>query len=631
MIEDKRVIEFLKKHKIKFKEIKHHPVHSCKEMAIAAKIKESEIAKSILFKTESGFALFVLPGNKSINERKFEDIFNEDIELAKPDEVEKIMGCEIGGVHPFGNLAGIKVYCDKDLLKNEKIYCSSSTTTTIEIKTKDFIDITKPEIIDMNVIKKGVKESLGLTTTRKENFSKWYLDVIRRGGFKDQRTPIKGFDVIMPWGYAVWEQIQNLMNELLKQNGVQNAYFPLLIPESFIEKEKEHFKGFKAETVNVTEVGGEPIEKMAIRPTSETIMYYMFSLWVRSYRDLPLKINQWCNVVRWDTKITKPFIRDREFLWQELHTAHATREEALKEIDNIIKICEKMGEYFAMASLPLKRTESDKFPGAEFSIAFDTLVQDGKVFQGPGGHFLAQNFSKAFNIQFTDKNGKKDYVWQTCLGTTTRQIGGIIMHHGDDKGAVLPPMLSPIQVIIIPVLFKGKESSILNVCKDVESKLKELKIRAQVDDRNYSPGFKYHEWELRGVPLRIEIGPVDLKKNEITIVKRYNNEEVSIKINEIDKIPKILDEIQKEMFERSKKFLKEHIHDARDMEELKKAIKNGIARANWCGSKDCEDWIKAKTGAAVRGTLYGRNEKPFAPCVYCNKNAKYVVYIAKAY
>ncbi|MBN2330179.1 MAG: proline--tRNA ligase [Candidatus Aenigmarchaeota archaeon] len=480
---------------------------------------------------------------------------------------------------------------------------------------------------------KGERDNLGVTVTRKEDFSKWYTEIVRKGGFKDQRTPIKGFDVIQPWGYALWERIQGAYDALLKEHGIQNCYFPMLIPESFIEKEREHFKGFEAETANVTEVGSEPLsEKLVIRPTSETIAYHMFTKWIRSHRDLPFKINQWCNIVRWDTKVTKPFIRDREFLWSEVHTAHASLEDGLRQIDDYAEINDRFHEQLAMAAMVLRRTEKDKFPGAEFSVAYDTLVQDGKVFQGPGGHFLGQNFSKPFGIKFTHDDGRKEYVWQTCLGMTTRQIGGLIMQHGDDKGAILPPAIAPVQAVIVPIIFKGKEKKVIDQAKKLKEKLCSLGVRALLDEREYSAGYKFNDWELKGVPLRLELGPKDLEKNEVTLVKRNDGKKSSLKLSGLAKIRGVLDSIQKEMLEKSRRNLEANTRDARGMKELKKSVeKGGFSRANWCGSGECEDTIKDQTGAGIRGSIYGKSEQTFGDCVCCGKKAESVVYIAKAY
>ncbi|MBI2075936.1 MAG: proline--tRNA ligase [Candidatus Aenigmarchaeota archaeon] len=472
-----------------------------------------------------------------------------------------------------------------------------------------------------------MSSSLGVTVKRNDDFSKWYLEVVRKGNFIDQRSPVKGFDVILPWGYSIWEQIQSRFDAMIKKSGVQNAYFPLLIPERLIGKEEEHLKGFRAETATVTEAGGEKLEeRFAIRPTSETIMYYMFSLWIRSYKDLPLKINQWNNVVRWDTKVTRPFIRGREYLWQECHTTHETKEDAEKQVDDAVAMYMEMHRNLAMRPLVLQRPKSDTFAGAEFSVVLDTLMQDGKVVQGPGTHMLGQHFSKPFNIKFLDNKEKENHVWQTCWGMSTREIGMLIMHHGDDSGAILPPAVAPYQAVIIPILFKGKEEKTMEEAKKMLAHLEKLSIRAYLDDRNYSAGFKFNEWELRGVPLRIEIGPKDMEAKEITIVRRLYGKKEKLKVSKLNDISSILDSMQSDMLKKSEKFLKENIHDVRSLKE----IKSGFSRSNWCGSDGCEKNVRT-SGAEIRGTLYRKEEKPFSSCISCGKTAKHVVYIAKAY
>lgn len=477
-----------------------------------------------------------------------------------------------------------------------------------------------------------MSEELGITTKRSENFSKWYLEVVRKGNFIDQRSPAKGFDVILPWGYAIWERIQKLFDELIKNNGVQNAYFPLVIPEHLIKKEEKHFSGFKAEVFKVTEAGEEKLEEpLYIRPTSETIMYYMYALWIRSYKDLPLKINQWNNVARFDTKVTKPFIRGREFLWQEGHTAHATKEDAEKWIKCVIDMYKTVYDAMALEPLILVRPKSDTFAGADYSVVFDTTTQDGKVVQGPDCHLLGQHFAKVFDIKFLDRDGKKKHVWQTSWGLSTRQIGIIIAHHGDDRGAILPPEVAPVQVVIVPILFKGKEETILKEAEEVKERIRQLDLRVHLDDREHSAGFKFNEWELRGVPLRIEIGPRDLENKEVTAVSRLGQKN-KIKMTELDEVKGILENIQNELAVKSEKFLLDNIKDVHSMGELKNLSKKGISRGNWCSSADCEDNIKAESGGAeIRGTLYGKEEKPFANCIYCGKTAKHVVYIARAY
>jgi prolyl-tRNA synthetase len=476
-----------------------------------------------------------------------------------------------------------------------------------------------------------MSEELGVMTKRSEDFSEWYLEVVRKAGFIDQRSPIKGFDVITPWGYAVWETIHRHFDDVLKRNGVQNAYFPLFIPERLIKTEEEHFEGFRAEAFCVTEAGGQPLEeRLYVRPTSETVMYYMYALWVRSHNDLPLKINQWNNVVRFDTKGTKPFVRGREFLWQEGHTVHATKMEAEKQVSEAVAMYSDSMKIQAVQPLVLVRPKSDTFAGAEFSVVMDTLTQDGKVVQGPGTHMLGQKFSKPFNITYLDEKGERQFPWQTCWGMSTRQLGILIMQHGDDRGAVLPPELAPIQVIIIPIIFSEKKEQILNACNDFREKLEKLNIRTHIDDRNYKAGFKFNHWELRGVPLRVEIGPKDIDSNEVTVACRFDGKKLKIKNNESQKIKDILNEIQHSMLERSKKFLKDNIKDVTSLEQIKNSF--GFTRGNWCGAGDCEDWIKSETGGyEIRGTLYGKHEEPFGACLHCGGPARHVVYIAKAY
>src|SRR3989338_554316 len=475
-----------------------------------------------------------------------------------------------------------------------------------------------------------MSEEMGISTKRDEDFSKWYLDVVRKGGFVDQRSPMKGFDVILPWGYAVWEMLQQRLDKNFKRHGVQNAYFPMFIPESLIKKEEKHFEGFKAEAFAITEAGGEKLEeKLFVRPTSETIMYHMYSLWIRSYKDLPLKINQWNNVIRFDTKGTKPLIRPREFLWQEGHTVHSTKEDAEKWLKIVVSMYKDMYQTLAIQPLVIVRPKSDTFAGADYSIVFATLLKDLKVSQGPGSHLLGQHFSKPFNIKFLDESGKEQYGWQTSWGTSIRQIGILIAHHGDNKGAVIPPALAPYQAVIIPILFKGKEDVVNKRVKEVKELLKHEGIRVHIDDRDHSAGFKFNEWELQGVPLRVEIGPKDVESNEVTAVSRLGIKS-KLKMTNIVEVKGLLDDVQMELMTKSKKFLLENIKDVTSMEALKKA--KGFSRANWCCAGECEQSIKAETGGnEIRGTLYGQQERPFSHCIHCGKDAKHVVYIARAY
>lgn len=473
-----------------------------------------------------------------------------------------------------------------------------------------------------------MSEELGITVKRQENFSEWYLEVVRKGNFVDQRYPLKGFDVILPWGYSIWEFLQHEFDKLIKSRGVQNAYFPFLIPESLIKKEEAHLQGFKAEVMAATEAGGKKLEeRLFLRPTSETAMYTMFSLWIRSYQDLPFKVNQWCNVIRYDTKITRPLVRGREFLWQEGHTAHATKSDADEWVHDIVHLYRKIYGELAMEPLILVRPTSDTFAGADYSVVFDTLVQDGKVAQGPGTHMLGRHFSKAFDIQFSDKTGKRQHVWQTSWGMTTRQIGILIMHHGDDRGAVLPPRVAPVQVVIVPILFKSKEKQVLEACVAVKEKLMAMGVRVHLDDRDYTAGFKFNEWELAGVPLRIEIGPKDVAAKCVTIASRIDEEKQPLELTKLSRIKTMLEKIQSDLTGRSRDFLHRNIHDVTALSD----VGTGFSRANWCGADACEKKVKEASGAEIRGTLYGVTERPFAPCIACAAKARHVVYIAKAY
>src|SRR3989344_5390854 len=402
-----------------------------------------------------------------------------------------------------------------------------------------------------------MSEEGGMTKKRSEDFSNWYLEVVRKGGFMDQRTPIKGFDVITPWGYSIWEIIQKEFDAMIKQKGVQNAYFPLFIPESLIKKEEEHFAGFRAEVARVTDVGGEKLaDPLIVRPTSEMIMYYMYKLWIRSYKDLPLKINQWNNIVRIDTKVTKPFIRGREFMWQEGHTAHATKGDAEEFLREIIGLYSKMYELFAIEGLKLVRPQHDTFPGAG-----------------------------------------------------------------------LPPGVAPIQVVIIPILFKGKEEIVLEKAREIAKK---LKARVYIDERNHTAGFKFNEWELKGVPLRIEIGPKDIEAGHITVARRDTREKTQVKT--VSDVEKILETMQHDMLAKSQAFLKENIRDAKSKQEAISAMaKGGFVRMNWCGSAECDKALKKETGGEIRGTLWGKKEHAAGSCICCGSPAKHVAYAARAY
>jgi prolyl-tRNA synthetase len=477
---------------------------------------------------------------------------------------------------------------------------------------------------------------MGITVKKTEDFSEWYTQVILKSELADY-APVKGCMIFRELSYAIWERIQEVFNKMIKATGHKNVYFPLLIPESFLKREAEHFAGFSPEVAWVTVGGDTPLEeKLAVRPTSETIMYVTYAKWIRSWRDLPIKLNQWNSVVRWETEATRLFLRTREFLWQEGHTAHSTRQEADQEVIQILNAYKDVIEnYLAVPVLAGKKTENQKFAGALFTTTLEALMPDGKALQMGTSHQLGQHFSKVFGIKFLDKNEKEQYVWQTSWGFSTRMIGAMVMLHGDDKGLVLPPKIAPVQVVIVPILYKeANAGSILAKARELCLKLQEYSVSAVVDDRaEYTPGWKFNDWEVRGVPIRIEIGPRDLKQKQITIVRRDTSERNSIKESEaINAVAKLLEEIQTNLFNKAKKFLEENITTIGTYDEFKNVLKNkgGFIRASWCGNSACEEKIKEETGATIR-TVPFEKEKTFSKCLYCGEKAREVVYFARAY
>lgn len=479
-----------------------------------------------------------------------------------------------------------------------------------------------------------MSEELGVKTKKNEDFNEWYIEVIRKSGLADYSS-VSGCMVIKPYAYAIWEKIQNFLNKEFKKLGVKNAYFPLLIPKNLLKKEEEHVEGFSPEVAWVTKGGSSKLEEpLAVRPTSETIMYESYSKWIRSWRDLPLKINQWVNIVRWEFKNPILFLRTREFLWQEGHTAHATREEAEREVLDILDIYKKITEgYLAIPSIEGKKTEKEKFAGGEYTFTLEHMMPNGKAIQGPDSHHLGQNFSRVFNIKYLDKDEKERYVWQNSWGLSTRQLGIMFAVHGDDKGLILPPMVAPVQVVVVPIYQEKNKMEILRECKKIASSL-DKKYSVYFDDRDeYTPGFKFNEWELKGVPLRVEIGPKDIKKNQVVLVRRDNGKKTPVKISDLsEEIEKNLESIQKGLFDKAKRFMKEHIKKPKNYEELKKIIESNWALIPWCGSSSCEEKIKNETSAKIINIPFNLNkENPEGKCVVCGKPAKYMVYVAKSY
>lgn len=467
---------------------------------------------------------------------------------------------------------------------------------------------------------------------RSKDFSRWYTDVILKAELADY-APVKGCMVIRPYGYALWENIQKSLGGMIKEAGVENAYFPLFIPHSFLKKEAAHVKGFLPELAVVTIGGGEKLaEPLVVRPTSETVIYAMFSRWIQSYRDLPLKINQWCNIVRWE-KRTYLFLRTTEFLWQEGHTCHASHEEAREEALRALKMYEDFyKEYLAIPGFSGKRSDADKFPGAVDTFAFEALMPDGKALQGATSHDLGQNFAHPFEVKFLDEKGRQQYVWQTSWGLSTRVIGGLIMLHGDDQGLVLPPKVAPLQVVIVPI--KANDEKQMEYARKMEKDLKEAGVRVKVDERKeYTPGWKFNEWELRGVPLRIEIGSKEVDGGNVTLVRRDKSLKLKVQSVKLQlKVKNLIEEIQKDLWGKAKHFLEENTHLVDSYEEFEKIMagKRGFINAFWCGDPECEKKVKKETRASIRLLPQGA-KKEAGKCVYCGKKAEYRWLFGQAY
>ncbi len=471
-------------------------------------------------------------------------------------------------------------------------------------------------------------------TSQKENFSEWYNQVVLRADLADY-SPVRGCMVVKPYGWALWENIKADLDRRFKETGHVNAAFPMLIPMSFFEKEKDHVEGFSPELAVVTHGGGQELEEpLAVRPTSETIIGYMYAKWIKSWRDLPVKINQWANVMRWEMR-PRLFLRTAEFYWQEGHTAHATYEEAQEETLQMLNVYADFARN--MAAIPVLKgvkSETEKFPGAVNTYSIEAMMGDTKALQAGTSHNLGQNFAKAFDIKYLSPNNTLEYCWTTSWGVSTRLIGAIIMAHGDDNGLVLPPRLAPYQIVIVPIFKNDAEKSVVMECVDkVMAQLKEFRIK--LDDRTeLTPGFKYHEWELRGVPLRLEIGPKDVEKNSVMAARRdipgKPGKSFLSQDNLADQVRDLLDEIQNGILTKAEKFRDENIHEAKTYDELKGIVENGWAEAWWCGSAECEAKIKADTKATTRCMNF-EHQHGHGKCVCCGADAEKKIYFSKAY
>ncbi len=473
-------------------------------------------------------------------------------------------------------------------------------------------------------------------TPKTEDFSRWYIEIIQKSELADY-APMKGMMVIRPYGYAVWENIQRLLDQRIKATGHVNAYFPLFIPESFLQKEAEHVQGFSPEVAWVTMGGKEELEeRLAVRPTSEAIIGHMYSKWVKSWRDLPVLINQWANIVRWE-KVTRPFLRTTEFLWQEGHTCHETSEEAQTETLLILSLYKEFVETeLAIPVISGIKSFREKFAGAQETYAIEALMSDGKALQMGTSHNLGQHFSKAFNIRFEDRNQNLQYVWQTSWGMTTRLIGAVIMSHGDDSGLKLPPRVAPTQVVIVPISMGNWKEDVLPAAQAIEEGLKKVGLRVLLDTREeFTPGWKFSEYEMRGVPLRIEIGPRDVKAGQAVLVRRDTREKMTLPLDAMaSKVPGILEDIQASLFREAETFLRENTRQAGCWEEFKDVMDNqrGFVKSLWCGSDACEDKIKEDTLATIRVIpLELKSQAGPGACVCCGKEAKVPAYFARAY
>ena len=478
------------------------------------------------------------------------------------------------------------------------------------------------------------KQDVGITIGKKDDFSEWYTQVVLKAKLADY-APVKGLIVLRPDGYSIWESLRSTFDKKFARNGIRNGFLPILIPESLLGKEQKHFAGFNPEVFWVTHSGTNEIgDRLALRPTSETLAYTLYSKWIQSWRDLPLKINFWNTALRAEIKATKPFLRTSEFLWQEGHTVHSTKEEAEIEVMKILDIYKNtVEEELAIPVTTGKKSEKEKFVGAIYTTTMESIMPDGKALQMGTSHFLGQNFSKPFEVKFADKDNVEHFAWQTSWGVSWRLIGAMIMAHGDDKGLVLPPKVAPMQIVIVPI-YRNEEgkNSVLPKVEEIQNKLESKDIRIHVDDREgLSPGYKFNDWELKGVPLRIEIGPKDIENQKIVVAKRYNLEKIDLSFEEIEKIPIILDEIQVEMLKKAKEQAQNNTLEITDYLDFKSKIeKGGFFNSPWCGKLECEDKIKEETGAEIRVIPFN-SEDNTKECIYCKEPSTSIPIFARGY
>ena len=480
--------------------------------------------------------------------------------------------------------------------------------------------------------KKQNQEFVTHITPRSEDFSQWYTDVIKQTELCDY-APVRGCMIIRPYGYAIWERIQAEMDVRFKETGAENVYFPMLIPESLLLREAEHVEGFAPEVAWVTQGGQEQLqERLAVRPTSETIFCAMYAKWVQTWRDLPMMYNQWCSVMRWE-KATRPFLRTSEFLGQEGHTIHATAEEAEEETLRMLEVYREVAE--KVLALPVyvgRKSDKEKFAGARATYSMEAMMQDGKALQAGTSHNFGTNFAEAFDIRYQSREGKLEYVNETSWGVSTRLIGALIMTHGDERGLRLPPKVAPIQAVILPIA--AHKGGVSEACEALFEELKKAGFRVKLDDRDtVSPGFKFNDWELKGVPVRLEVGPRDLENGVVTVFRRDTLEKFTLPLADVaSRLSGLLDDIQQTLYDQAKAFRDERTVTVHNMEELEQAVNQGFAKAMWCGNRECEDTIKDRFNASSRNMPFDQEAHRFSDrCICCGRPADRVMYFAKAY
>lgn len=480
-----------------------------------------------------------------------------------------------------------------------------------------------------------MSKEIGITVKKSENFSEWYTQVVIKAHLADY-APVKGLIVLRPYGYSIWESLKLSLDQKLKNTGHENGFLPVLIPESLLSKESDHFAGFTPEVYWVTHSGQTEIgDKLALRPTSEALAYSMYSKWIKSWRDLPMKINFWNTALRAEIKATKPFLRTSEFLWQEGHTVHTTKEEAEDEVMSILEMYKKtVEEELAIPVITGKKSEKEKFVGAVYTTTMESIMPDGKALQMGTSHFLGQNFSKPFDVKFLDKQNVETFAWQTSWGVSWRLIGALIMVHGDDKGLVLPPRVAPIQVVIVPIYYSPSDrESVLAKASEIKKILTQRNLRVHMDERDeVTPGYKFHDWEMKGVPLRVEIGPKDIAKGKMVLVQRDNLKKMDLAFENTEEgILNILDEIQQRLFENAKNLLKVKTLKITDFEEFKSEMEKGaFVYAPWCGDAKCEEDIKESTGAEIRVIPFDAKEED-SVCIVCKNPSKTCAIFARSY